>query len=143
MVSAQQAATGVSSSGNGDSAAQAVRFESGAVISSRVFVALLATMLAPSTTACAEEAAPTPPNAAAALPPIAFATSAVHEAPSALYQVWVDLPPSYAASTKPLPVVFVLDPHWALPVNRSVRALVGQRGHNIEVTSEVAQGRTI
>ena len=92
-------------------------------------------MFAPNTTACAEQAVPKASSPASTPPPISFATSAVHDAPSALgrrYQVWVDLPPSYATSTKPLPVVFVLDPHWALPVTRSVRSLVGQRGRNIE-----------
>lgn len=100
----------------------------------RLAVALLVSIL-PGASACAERAVPKAPKAADALPPITFATSAVHETPSALgrrYQVWVDLPPSYAQSTKPLPVVFVLDPHWALPVTRSVRSLVGQRGRNIE-----------
>lgn len=97
--------------------------------------ALLVPLIVPGATACAEQGAPKPSNAANALPPITYGTSAVHEAPSALgrrYQVWVDLPPSYARSTRPLPVVFVLDPHWALPVTRSVRSLVGQSGRNIE-----------
>ena len=96
--------------------------------------AALATLLIPSATACAEQSASSPP-ASATPPPITFPASAVHEAPSALgrrYQIWVDLPPSYAQSDKALPVVFVLDPHWALPVTRSVRTLVGQRGRNIE-----------
>lgn len=102
---------------------------------SRLAAALVINLLAPGTTACAEQAVPKPSIAAGALPPIAFKTSVVHDAPSALgrrYQVWVDLPPSYARSTKPIPVVFVLDPHWALPVTRSVRMLVAQSGRNIE-----------
>ena len=102
---------------------------------SRFAAALLVSLLLTGTSACAEQIDPKPPKAADALPPIAFTTSAVHDAPSAggrRYQVWVDLPPSYAQSTKPLPVVFVLDPQWALPVTRSVRSLVGQRGRNIE-----------
>jgi len=69
------------------------------------------------------------------LPKVAFPRSAVHELPSAAgrrYQVWVDLPDSYAATGKPLPVVFVADPSWAFPMVRSIRNLVGRRGRNIE-----------
>jgi predicted alpha/beta superfamily hydrolase len=88
-------------------------------------------------TACAQPE-PRPSTAAqtpSPLPKVQFPTSAVHEVPSAAgrrYQVWVDLPPSYAQSDKPLPVVFVLDPQWAFPTVRSIRTLVGQRGRNIE-----------
>lgn len=70
-----------------------------------------------------------------ALPKVEFSTSAVHELPSVAgrrYQVWVDLPASYAASDKRLPVVFVTDPNWAFPVVRTVRNFTGQRGRNIE-----------
>ena len=105
------------------------------MIRSWLCAALPFILLVPGATACAEQVAPEPPKVTDALPPITFPTSAAHDAPSALgrrYQVWVDLPPSYARSKKSLPVVFVLDPHWALPVTRSVRSLVGQRGRNIE-----------
>lgn len=74
-------------------------------------------------------------DGARALPKVEFPTSAVHELPSVTgrrYQVWVDLPASYSASDKRLPVVFVTDPNWAFPVVRSVRNLTGQRGRNIE-----------
>lgn len=69
------------------------------------------------------------------LPKVEFPTSAVHELPSASgrrYQVWVDLPASYASSDKPLPVVFVTDPNFAFSVTRNIRNFTGQRGRNIE-----------
>ncbi len=78
--------------------------------------------------------APTEPGAGP-LPRVSFANSAVHELPSEAgrrYQVWVDLPDSYAASDKPLPVVFVTDPSWSFPMVRSIRNLTGRRGRNIE-----------
>lgn len=71
----------------------------------------------------------------ATLPKVEFPTSAVHELPSAdgrRYQVWVDLPASYDASDKPLPVVFVTDPNFAFAITRNVRNFTGQRGRNIE-----------
>ena len=103
----------------------------------RVAPALASAFVLLSGAACARTDAATQltPSRAAALPTVQFPTSAVHDAPSATgrrYQVWVDLPPSYATSDKPMPVVFMLDPNWAFPVVRSVRTLVGQRGRNIE-----------
>jgi len=68
-------------------------------------------------------------------PKVEFPTSAVHELPSASgrrYQLWVDLPASYATSSKPLPVVFVTDPNFSFAVTRNVRNFTGQRGRNIE-----------
>lgn len=61
--------------------------------------------------------------------------SMVHELPSEAgrrYQVWVDLPASYATSDKPLPVVFVTDPNFAFQITRTIRDFTGQRGRNIE-----------
>ena len=81
---------------------------------------------------------PTPPPAAgtsAGLPKVSFPNSFVHELPSASgrrYQVWVDVPASYATSTKRYPVVFVTDPNWSFPVVRAIRDVTGQRGRNIE-----------
>jgi hypothetical protein len=87
---------------------------------------------------------------------VEFPTSAVHEVPSASgrrYQVWVDLPASYAANTRAYPVVFVTDPNFAFAVTRNVRNFSGQRGRNIEefilvglthdpdVTAEQSRGR--
>jgi predicted alpha/beta superfamily hydrolase len=100
----------------------------------RASAAILVALSLPAASACAEQNVSTPSKAMEA-PSVSFSPSVVHEAPSALgrrYQVWVDLPPSYAQSDDPLPVVFVLDPHWALPATRSIRTLVGQRGRNIE-----------
>lgn len=74
-------------------------------------------------------------NADLALPKVQYATSVVHELPSASgrrYQVWVDLPASYEKSDKPLPVVFVTDPNFAFSITRGVRNFTGQRGRNIE-----------
>ena len=71
----------------------------------------------------------------ATLPKVEFPASAVHDLPSASgrrYQVWVDLPASYAASDKPLPVVFVTDPNFAFAITRNIRDFTGQRGQNIE-----------
>ena len=48
------------------------------------------------------------------------------------YQVWVDLPDSYADNDKPYPVVFVNDALYAFPLIRSIRNLLGQHGRNIE-----------
>lgn len=70
------------------------------------------------------------------LPRVSFADSFVHDLPAAAtgrrYQVWVDLPASYTASTQALPVVFVTDPNWSFGMVRSIRDLLGQRGNNIE-----------
>jgi predicted alpha/beta superfamily hydrolase len=71
----------------------------------------------------------------ATLPKVSFPDSAVHELPSASgrrYQVWVDLPASYAGGSAALPVVVVTDPTWAFPMVRSIRNLTGRRGRNIE-----------
>lgn len=81
--------------------------------------------------------APSPPAARTPIPalPTSAPASLVHELPSAAgrrYQVWIDLPASYATSDKPLPVVFVSDASWAFPIVRGVRDLVGRRGRNIE-----------
>jgi uncharacterized protein len=70
------------------------------------------------------------------LPPVTLANTAVHElvAPNSrrTYQVWVDVPASYALSEKKLPVVLVLDAPYAFPLVRSIRNLLGQRGRNLE-----------
>ena len=62
--------------------------------------------------------------------------TAVHDLPATLsnrrYQVWVDVPASYAGSTKLFPVVFVTDANYSFPLIRSIRNLLGQRGRNIE-----------
>lgn len=67
---------------------------------------------------------------------VAFADSFVHELPAAAtgrrYQVWVDLPASYATSSRRYPVVFVTDPNWSFGMVRSIRDLLGQDGRNIE-----------
>lgn len=76
-----------------------------------------------------------PSVAAEALPKVSFPNSAVHELPLAegrRYQVWVDLPSSYAQSDKTYPVVFVTDPNFAFATTRAVRDFSGQRGRNIE-----------
>jgi predicted alpha/beta superfamily hydrolase len=73
--------------------------------------------------------------ASRALPPVSFPNSAVHEVPSdsgRRYQVWVDLPASYAGSDKAYPVVFVTDPNFAFATTRTIRDFSGQRGRNIE-----------
>ena len=48
------------------------------------------------------------------------------------YEVWVDLPPSYATSTKSFPVLFVTDANYAFPLVRSIRNRLGAGGQNIE-----------
>jgi predicted alpha/beta superfamily hydrolase len=62
--------------------------------------------------------------------------TAVYELPAngsgRRYQVWVDVPASYADSTKQYPVVFVTDAGYAFPLVRSIRNLLGRRGRNIE-----------
>jgi predicted alpha/beta superfamily hydrolase len=60
----------------------------------------------------------------------------VHEVPSKgtnrAYQVWVDLPASYASGNKQYPVVFVTDPQYAFTLVHGIRHLLGRRGQNIE-----------
>jgi predicted alpha/beta superfamily hydrolase len=60
----------------------------------------------------------------------------VHELPSKTsqrsYQVWVDLPASYATSDKKYPVVFVTDPQYAFTLVHGIRHLLGRSGQNIE-----------
>ena len=48
------------------------------------------------------------------------------------YQVWVDLPASYADSTKKYPVVFVVDADYSFPLVHSIRNRLGAKGQNIE-----------
>lgn len=48
------------------------------------------------------------------------------------YQVWVDLPVSYASSNKKYPVVFALDADYSFPLVRSIRNRLGVKGQNIE-----------
>jgi hypothetical protein len=48
------------------------------------------------------------------------------------YQVWVDLPASYAIGNKQYPVVFVTDPQYAFTLVHGIRHLLGRRGQNIE-----------
>ncbi|MEP7042593.1 MAG: alpha/beta hydrolase-fold protein [Dokdonella sp.] len=69
-------------------------------------------------------------------PALELANTAVYELTATgtdrHYQVWVDVPDSYAASDKPYPVVFVNDALYAFPLVRSIRNLLGQHGRNIE-----------
>jgi len=76
---------------------------------------------------------------AAALPtPPAYQipNTIVHELPSRTtphrYQVWIDLPASYATSDRKYPVVFVTDPQYAFTLVHGIRHLLGRRGQNIE-----------
>ncbi len=48
------------------------------------------------------------------------------------YELWVDLPATYATSTRPLPVLFVTDANYAFPLIRSIRNRLGAGGQNIE-----------
>lgn len=48
------------------------------------------------------------------------------------YEVWVDLPASYASATRPFPVLFVTDANYAFPLIRSIRTRLGAGGQNIE-----------
>jgi len=78
---------------------------------------------------------PSGEGAMPSLPKVSFPASAVHDLPSAegrRYQVWVDLPSSYATSDRTYPVVFVADPNFAFAITRTVRDFSGQRGRNIE-----------
>lgn len=69
-------------------------------------------------------------------PALELANTAVYELPAngsgRKYQVWVDVPASYADGDKPYPVVFVTDALYAFPLVRSIRNLLGQHGRNIE-----------
>lgn len=77
-----------------------------------------------------------PPLLPDAKGPYALPSTAVHVLPDPVsqrpYEVWVDLPPSYESSSRPLPAVFVTDAPYAFPVLRALRARVGQKGRNIE-----------
>lgn len=70
------------------------------------------------------------------LPPYEMPHTEVHILPAdALhrsYQVWVDLPASYATSNKKYPVVFVVDADYSFPLVRSIRNRLGVTGQNIE-----------
>ncbi|MGH8032927.1 MAG: alpha/beta hydrolase [Luteimonas sp.] len=74
-----------------------------------------------------------PPQAPRALE---LANTTVHDLPDPRtgrhYELWVDVPASYAKSEKPYPVVFVTDAGYSFPLVRSIRNLLGQRGRNIE-----------
>lgn len=48
------------------------------------------------------------------------------------YQVWVDLPASYATSARKYPVVFVVDADYSFPLVHSIRNRLGAKGQNIE-----------
>lgn len=84
------------------------------------------------------------------LPAYELPNSAVHELPSnqlgRQYQVWVDLPASYASSDRKYPIVFVTDANYAFPLVRSIRNRLGAKGQNIEdfilVGLSYAQGDT-
>jgi predicted alpha/beta superfamily hydrolase len=85
---------------------------------------LLALALAPCATVLAAPA------------PYQIPNTFVHEVPSKgtnrAYQVWVDLPASYASGSKQYPVVFVADPQYAFTLLHGIRHLLGRRGQNIE-----------
>jgi predicted alpha/beta superfamily hydrolase len=72
----------------------------------------------------------------AAPAPYQIPNTFVHEVPSKstnrAYQVWVDLPASYASGNKQYPVVFVTDPQYAFTLVHGIRHLLGRRGQNIE-----------
>lgn len=78
--------------------------------------------------ACAGE--PPPP------PQVELAGTAIHELPSTAtgrrYQLWVNLPASYAQSDASYPVVFLTDANLWFPVVRNLGGLQSQRGQNIE-----------
>ncbi len=71
-----------------------------------------------------------------AAPGYQIPNTAVHDLPSQAmkrhYQVWVDLPASYATGDKKYPVVFVTDPQYAFTLVHGIRHLVGRSGQNIE-----------
>jgi predicted alpha/beta superfamily hydrolase len=71
----------------------------------------------------------------APLPAYQLPNTTVHGLPSAEnrhYEVWVDVPASYAGNDKLFPVLFVTDANYSFPLVRSIRNLLGQRGRNIE-----------
>ncbi len=69
-------------------------------------------------------------------PALELANTHVHQLPAQnsdrQYEVWVDLPASYAKSSKKLPVLFVTDANYAFPLIRSIRNRLGAHGQNIE-----------
>jgi hypothetical protein len=75
-------------------------------------------------------------------PALELANTAVYELTAngsdRRYQVWVDVPDSYADNDRPYPVVFVNDALYAFPLVRSIRNLLGQHGRNIETSSSSA-----
>lgn len=89
-------------------------------------------------------AMPTAPAASAshdavtthASPALALPNTTVHQVPDSVtgrrYEVWVDVPPSYAEGTRDYPVVVVTDAEYAFPVVRSLRRRVGGNGRNVE-----------
>lgn len=80
---------------------------------------------------------PTPPATELTEPhPLALPNTAVYVLPAQgsgrKYEVWVDVPASYAGSDKRYPVVFVTDAGYSFPLIRSIRNRLGQNGRNIE-----------
>ncbi len=79
-------------------------------------------------------AAEVPPPTVA--PPVALSGTVVHDLPATgtgrRYQLWVDLPRSYASSSRHYPAVFVTDADWSFAMVRGIRNLVGRDGRNIE-----------
>lgn len=69
-------------------------------------------------------------------PAYQLSNTTVHTVPmpsaKRVYQLLVDVPPTYAESKKKFPVVFVTDANYAFPLVRSIRARLGARGQNIE-----------
>jgi predicted alpha/beta superfamily hydrolase len=92
---------------------------------------LLACLGGCATTARAPTAMPEP-----APQPVTLTNTAVYDLPAAdsghRYQIWVDVPASYARSDKTYPVVFVTDALYTFPIVRSIRNLVSAGGENIE-----------
>ena len=81
-------------------------------------------------------AAPGAPNVRKAAPALTLPNTFVHQVPDSVtgrhYEVWVDVPPSYATGARQYPVVVVTDAEYAFPVVRSLRRRVGGNGQNIE-----------
>lgn len=114
-------------------------------MSSWVFSVGLAGTLALGACARADAPAPAPvstpparvPQAAPPAPrALALPNTHVHDLPDPRtgrqYELWVDLPASYAHGDTSYPVVFVTDAGYSFPLVRSIRNLLGQRGRNIE-----------